>query len=298
MSNIILKMIILITILFYEIDAAYAFNYEKQEKNNHIVHVVTIDSKKYKAIFIKAHNEATVETVSSIAMQQQAEVAINGGFFDINSNGEYIPSFTLVIDGYPYGIKNYVQPLLVVDKGKISISSANPYDYQHSNISLVAGIPMLVKEGEICKEIARKHSEFYAYPHARTAIGIKENGDVVIVIAEHHYTKSLKDISAQEVYDLLKKKGKLFALEYHHETPEEITVGELKNILRKEYSVPQAQGLSMMELASIMKDLKCLQAINLDGGSSSALWINDKIVNRGDEKYSSPVSDIIMFKQY
>lgn len=65
----------------------------------------------------------------------------------------------------------------------------------------------------------------------------------------------------------------------------------------------QARGLTMTELSHFMTSLQCKDAINLDGGGSSALVIKNKMVNAmqiGDEEsfldlyYERPVSDAIL----
>ncbi len=40
-----------------------------------------------------------------------------------------------------------------------------------------------------------------------------------------------------------------------------------------------SQGISLYNLASFMKHYGCVSALNLDGGSSSTLVINNQIVN-------------------
>ncbi|SUZ61322.1 uncharacterized protein METZ01_LOCUS14176, partial [marine metagenome] len=41
-----------------------------------------------------------------------------------------------------------------------------------------------------------------------------------------------------------------------------------------------SRGVDLMELAIIMKDLDCIEAINLDGGGSSAMVVDGKLINR------------------
>ena len=41
-----------------------------------------------------------------------------------------------------------------------------------------------------------------------------------------------------------------------------------------------SRGVDLMELAIIMKDLDCIEAINLDGGGSSAMVVDGKLLNR------------------
>lgn len=43
---------------------------------------------------------------------------------------------------------------------------------------------------------------------------------------------------------------------------------------------PSSRGLYLEELAQIMVDLKCREALNLDGGGSSALVVNNQLINR------------------
>ena len=64
-------------------------------------------------------------------------------------------------------------------------------------------------------------------------------------------------------------------------------------------------GLTTLELANLMKELGAKQAINLDGGGSSSLYIAGKYVNQsfGDkdegngQKIIRPVSDAIIIKK-
>ena len=41
-----------------------------------------------------------------------------------------------------------------------------------------------------------------------------------------------------------------------------------------------SRGVDLMELAIIMRDLDCVEAINLDGGGSSAIVVDGKLINR------------------
>jgi exopolysaccharide biosynthesis protein len=58
----------------------------------------------------------------------------------------------------------------------------------------------------------------------------------------------------------------------------------------------KSTGLTLYELANIMKDLGCTTAYNLDGGGSSTMYFNGTIVNNPTDGHSSgerKVSDII-----
>ncbi len=52
-------------------------------------------------------------------------------------------------------------------------------------------------------------------------------------------------------------------------------------------------GMTLFELASLMKDLGVEQAMNFDGGSSSALYLNGKIVNTAVNKEGIRVSNAL-----
>lgn len=56
------------------------------------------------------------------------------------------------------------------------------------------------------------------------------------------------------------------------------------------------EGLTLYELATVMKDLNCTIAYNLDGGGSSTMYFNGKIINNPTDGHSSSerkVSDIV-----
>jgi exopolysaccharide biosynthesis protein len=59
----------------------------------------------------------------------------------------------------------------------------------------------------------------------------------------------------------------------------------------------ESQGLSLKELAEVMQDLGCTEAYNLDGGGSSTMYFNGKVINKpttnGNKISERKVSDII-----
>jgi exopolysaccharide biosynthesis protein len=68
----------------------------------------------------------------------------------------------------------------------------------------------------------------------------------------------------------------------------------------------EAHGMSLTELADLMKSLKCKDALNLDGGGSTTMWIRNKpfngVVNmpcdnkKFDHEGERAVSDILIIK--
>lgn len=127
----------------------------------------------------------------------------------------------------------------------------------------------------------------------------------MIVVAEHYYSRDGNDFTMAEMKALFRKKGSLFAKKYNKTDPYDLSIRELCEILKEEFSSKdKTQGLTILELANIMLDLGCKTAINLDGGGSSILWIEGEVINTpigdadesGGEKIERPVSDAILFE--
>ena len=55
-------------------------------------------------------------------------------------------------------------------------------------------------------------------------------------------------------------------------------------------------GLTLMELANLMKELGCTNAMNLDGGGSTVMYVNNKIVNKPAEYGGIPLSHTLTVK--
>lgn len=59
----------------------------------------------------------------------------------------------------------------------------------------------------------------------------------------------------------------------------------------------ESAGLTLLQVAELMKELGCTEAYNLDGGGSSTMWFMGRIVNKptafGSEIYERSVSDIV-----
>ena len=58
--------------------------------------------------------------------------------------------------------------------------------------------------------------------------------------------------------------------------------------------VPWSQGASLTEMASIMLRLNAVDAINLDGGGSSSLVVQDQYVNAPSDGRARPVADCLL----
>ena len=160
---------------------------------------------------------------------------------------------------------------------------------------LVRGMPVLVQDAQCNPDLAAKQQGFYTLPHARTAVGIRANGILVIVVAEHTYKQSLRSVTLGEVQEIIKRKNLPI---------QTLSLRALQGIVAQEMTAQEgATGLTLTALAELMLELECQSAINLDGGGSSSLWINGQIVSQawGDEDESRgqavlrPISDALVF---
>jgi len=97
---------------------------------------------------------------------------------------------------------------------------------------IVGGTPVLVDHGNIISDFQNEkvRESFLEKRHARTAVGIKPDGNWVFVVVD----------------------------------------GKQPNL---------SEGMTMNELAQLMRKLGCYSALNLDGGGSSTLVINGQVIN-------------------
>lgn len=58
-----------------------------------------------------------------------------------------------------------------------------------------------------------------------------------------------------------------------------------------------SSGVTLSELASIMKSFGCYEAINLDGGSSTVMYVNGTILTGSNIKNAVPVSNALIVKK-
>ena len=56
-------------------------------------------------------------------------------------------------------------------------------------------------------------------------------------------------------------------------------------------------GMTLMQLARFMKSIGCIQAMNLDGGGSTVMYVNGEVVNSPQQKGGIPISNAIVLKE-
>jgi len=221
------------------------------------------------------HSLTNFNTRSEVAFDEHYHkiAAYDHGNNAIPKNG-YVISFS----------KSYLTKHKLNIKKDMTLSL--PYDAYFSS---VAGIPMLVSNGQISDEIFQD-SAFYTMPHARTAIGLTSNNKIIIVVAEHVYKQDINAVTLGDMKPLI--------------TSSNMLVSELQKIVYQKYRKRDlVKGLTIPELANLMIELGATSAINLDGGGSSTMLVRGKIVNKtiGDvdeamgQDRMRPVSDAIVF---
>jgi hypothetical protein len=53
-------------------------------------------------------------------------------------------------------------------------------------------------------------------------------------------------------------------------------------------------GMSLVELAALMKQIGCREALNLDGGGSTTFWLNGKVMNSPSDKHERAIANALV----
>ena len=179
--------------------------------------------------------DSTPMEVSAFGERARALAAINGSYFDMDKGN---PICYLRINGSPLG-ENVPMPTDSVRRkyyqyATLSLGSGRPHlsvpdsnrlweeSMPDSNI-MTAG-PMLVWKGRRVPQ--RDDRTFVTHRHNRTALGLRPDGTMLLLVADGRFAH-------------------------------------------------QAEGLSLPELEHVMLWLGCTEAINLDGGGSSTMYVRD-----------------------
>ena len=253
----------------WQTDSLDGFKYSR----HHFMHRQVFNSNQYFCVIeIPRGSEArlafvsdtNLTTLSDFVSRHKALAGINGSYFNMRTGA---PVCFLRIDGKNLGEntpgrdtvhRKYYQNasirLLRSGRPRFFIPDSSRKAealYPDSNI-MTAG-PMLLYKG--VEQPQRLDRRFVYSRHNRTAIGLKPDGTVVMLVAD----------------------------------------GRARH---------ESEGLSIPELAKVMRWLGCSDAVNLDGGGSSTMFVKDKghdgIVNhpsdngRFDAKGQRPVANAIV----
>lgn len=320
-----LKIALLSSIILAAIVLVYSFSLNEKSKNydyqyikhnNHVVHLVKVNPKAYELEIVKARIDGNDseslgrKTVLQIAKNYQAQLAINTGYFEIGKNMDGMPSASLVINGKVLSEKKVLWPKLVIIDNSLKITNLSlehllsEYKDKSAKLSLVSGFPILVQDGKINRNLYDQKSGFFTDNHARTAIGLTNDGFIMLAIVEHVYKKDILEVTLGEVDNYLKEDRETIKAKYQKPSSE-LTITEVRSYLKEKFAPEHDEvGMTMIELANFMKNQGSQIAINMDGGGSSTLVIDGQVVNRtfGDKDEGNgnmllrPVSDALIFK--
>ena len=186
------------------------------------VNWIEIDLKKQGKNLHLAADSKILKPTSEFALENNALVAINGGFFNMKDGGavDYIRVDGQVINQTAKE-SDRANAVLSIDRKRVTIQPAtreNVEDYQSRNLMLSG--PLLLQSAN---RYNLGKNAFNDNRHPRTAVGIAPKNKLILLVVDGRNA--------------------------------------------------QAQGMSLHELASLMKWIGAQDAMNLDGGGSSTLFV-------------------------
>ena len=204
-------------------------------------------------------HDSALTTVSDLARRTNAYAAVNGSFFDMDKGN---PICYLRIDGRLLGEntpqkndsvnrKYYQYATLTLGPTRLWVpDSSRTWEDMLSNGDIMTAGPMLLREGRYVPQ--RDDRTFVTKRHNRTALGLRPDGTVLLVVADGRFRHT-------------------------------------------------AEGFSLTELQMVMRWLGCCDAINLDGGGSTTMYVKSRGVvnhpsdnNTHDHDGQRPVSNAIL----
>lgn len=316
-----------------------------------IVHLLEIDPQKFHIQPKHAKGTAKgLETLETLAKQNKALAAINGGFFHHKKDMEGLPAGILKIDNNWYGIAygnraaigwSNSQPVLLMDRIQTkTVLKIKQKKYPVNAVNMPASPTRAVLFTDSFGSQAHSTESHTDYVIQNNQI-IKITSGGTTEIPKNGYVYSLSDeielpfspeignpVSLNiEVIPQLKKEDKhrwqqvdnivggiplliknnrilVHAKQKQMQTafaflPRARTaLGILKNghwvFAVVENLGEKNPGMSLLELAEFLKDIGCEQALNLDGGSSSALYLDNKIISAMEEKFEEPLAPLLL----
>lgn len=187
------------------------------------------DTAHYKLAF--SHEPQRTKT-SEMAKKHNAVAAVNGSFFDME---KHFPICYLRIDSVNVGEntpgkdtvnrKYYQYGTLCLGGDSVVIlktDSSRHWEDALSYPNIMTAGPLLIWHDTL--QYLRSDRTFVTQRHNRTAVGIREDGTVLLLVADGRFR--------------------------------------------------EAEGLSLTELQQIFRWLGCRDALNLDGGGSTTMWMN------------------------
>ncbi|MFC4874372.1 phosphodiester glycosidase family protein [Negadavirga shengliensis] len=192
------------------------------------INFVEIDIRKYRKRIRIAADPAQLKKTSRFAAENQAIVAINGGFFDMKNGGavDYVKVGGKTINTTQKETDR-ADAVLMLSKKASAIQPGSAINYQSSDFPdiLLSG-PLLVQDG---RDMALTNNPFNDNRHPRSAVALTADKKLILIVVDG------------------------------------------RNRL--------AQGMRLDELAKTLRWLGAQDAMNLDGGGSSTLFVKGATEN-------------------
>lgn len=210
--------------------------------------------KKHSIDLAYVNDSLKLQTLSTIGKNNNAIVAINGGFFNMDEGGSvtFLEKNDVTISTTKPETKKWSQPtnrvngvVLLNTKNKLKIEKKSDEFYRNSNkekFVLRAG-PVLIYENKMEK---LDSTNFSVKRHPRSAICTSKNHVILLAIDGRQ---------------------------------------------------DKADGMTLIELQHYMKSLGCTNAINLDGGGSTTVWLKNKgVINHLNGRSQRKIANAILIK--
>jgi hypothetical protein len=224
------------------------------------------------------------ESTSSLAKKSGALVALNGGYFDMRS----VPSqnYSVVISEGKLLAKNIAQATrpngkYFLTRGAFGIRADRTFDitwlahFDDGPYSLVAPLP------NTPTFIAPAPTKEAAQPWTNIAEAIG-GGPVLLKNGE------IQDLWQAEVFP------SDISIKAHPRTAVGWTAKQRLILFVCDGRQPgYSAGLSTREVAQAMKDLGCVEALNLDGGGSTTFVVKDQVLNKPSDGRERNVTSIL-----
>lgn len=217
------------------------------------LHVLTVNPKFHVIVPCKALGKNSRESVATLAKRHQAIGAVNGGFWKLNGS----PAGILKINHQWYGTP--IKPRAAI--GWSSNAEKVFIDRILTNFHLkeVQAENQLKVISPVSGAIAKEWNDL-EHIVGGTPLLVK-NSNII------------KDFASEQTY-------RSFLYRKHSRTAIGIREnGDWVFVVVDQRCYGLLGGISMYELAKLMHSLGCVDALNLDGGGSSTMVVNEDVVN-------------------
>lgn len=262
--------------------------YQLIEKDNHQIHLLDIDPHDFKIMVVSAKDEEQGrKEVSSFVEQYKALAGINGGYFYISNKGQGKPAGAFKMNHQWYGYQRIARGAIGwnEDNNNVLIDRIITKKSNQQSIPAVEVLPQLDSSPQVKKSWQEFSNIIGGIP-----VLIKNGKAITDYKDEKAMTSFIKERHARTAVCIKDNHHWLFLVASHTKEPD------------RPYTSKVVEGLTISELAQILLSQGCQDAINLDGGGSSTLVLDDKTMNTpaGDMDeflhlyHERPVSDAII----